>query len=97
MSRGKLHCIVAVVALVGFLAAAPPQAEAAGGTAVGSDFWSLALRWVEDWWEGMVLSVREDQGAITSPNGSDGTGGPPPSQPGGEGNGEQGWMIDPNG
>ena len=97
MSRGKLHCVVAAVALVGFLAVAPPRAEAAGGAPVDSDFWSVALRWAASWWDG-VLNVREDQGAIIAPNGSGNPGGPPPSsQPGGEGTGDQGGMIDPNG
>ena len=97
MSRGKLHCIVAVIALAGFFAAAAPKAEAAGGAPVGPDFWSLALRWVEDWWEGTAVEVWDDKGGGIDPNGSDGKEGPPSSQPGGEGSGDQGWMIDPNG
>lgn len=96
MSRGKLHCIVAVVAVAGFFAVAPPRAEAAGGAPSGPDFWSVALRWVESWWEGVVVEVWNTKGGI-EPNGSDSTGGPSPSQPGGESNGDQGWMIDPNG
>ena len=98
MCRGKLHCVVAAVALVGFLAFAPSQAEAAGGAPVGSDFWSHALRWVASWWEGADLVAWDDKGGASNPNGSDNPGGPPSSSnPGGEGTGDQGWMIDPNG
>jgi hypothetical protein len=93
MSHGKLHCLVAVVALVGFFAVATPKAEAAGGTPVGPDFWSLALRWVEDWWEGTILNVRQDQGAMIDPNGGNSA---PPSPTEGN-NGEDGWVVDPNG
>lgn len=69
MSRGKLHCVVVIVAFVGILAVAPPRAEAAGGVPVGSDFWSHALRWVASWWDG-VLNVREDEGGMIDPNGA---------------------------
>lgn len=94
MFRGKLHCIVAVVALAGFLAVATPRAEAAGGAPVGPDFWSLALRWVEDWWEGAVLNVREDQGAMIDPNGGNSAVSPPSPTEGPDG--EEGWVVEPN-
>jgi hypothetical protein len=93
MSRGKLHCIVAVVALVGFLTVAAPRAEAAGGTPAGPDFWSLALRWVEDWWEGAILNIREQEGGMIDPNGGQSA---PPSSPPEESASEEWWPLSPD-
>lgn len=87
MSRGKLHCIVAVVAVAGFFAVAPPRAEAAGGAPSGPDFWSVALHWVESWWEGLTWNIQEYEGGMIDPNGGQGV---PPSAS------EEWWPLGPN-